>query len=510
MAEAVSKPIAALPTSTSRVEALLRGPSIAERAVETGGALCAATPSIAPGVIEAMTCIAEYERSVSAAGLALPDGSSLGAFDGRDGVFAHSRALGAELYGADDSLILVAGSTSGNQIISKLLAARGATTLTVANAHHSTILALTEDRVDYLRLEVGYDTTFEAALAPSTAQIAGTLRLFPAIDAVWITSPSYEGDVADVAAIAEVCHSNGAILIVDAAWGAHFPFHPDLPEVPCALGADIAVTSLHKLGGGPQGTALLAYRTARVSSLEVEDAQKKVVTTSPSMVLLGGADAAMREMATHGTAHLQRTFNMGSELVARAAADLPKLKAFVPRSASHRDPTRVTFATHGYGMAGYELSQALALRGIVCEKAGTNAITFLMAMGLPDDAPQRIVGAMREALIGELRPVNLQTLSRNPFFGTCSVPACTPWLARRLGRKLGRRVALEDAAGWIATEMLEVYPPGIPVIVPGFPIGRGAVDVVRDALRLGGCVQSTGASNGRLTVISARELAACD
>jgi Orn/Lys/Arg decarboxylase, major domain len=138
--------------------------------------------------------------------------------------------------------------------------------LTVANAHHSTVLALTDDGVDFLRLEVGYDKTFEAALAATAAQIAGALRMFPVVDAVWITSPSYEGDVADIAEIAEACHSQGAILIVDAAWGAHFPFHPHLPDPPCALGADISVTSLHKLGGGPQGTALLTYRITRATT----------------------------------------------------------------------------------------------------------------------------------------------------------------------------------------------------------------------------------------------------
>ena len=78
--------------------------SIATAALEVSGAICAATPSVAPGVVEAMTQIAWTERAASAEGLALSDGSSLGSFNGPAGVFADSRVLGAAVYGSDDSL----------------------------------------------------------------------------------------------------------------------------------------------------------------------------------------------------------------------------------------------------------------------------------------------------------------------------------------------------------------------------------------------------------------------
>jgi len=215
-------------------------------------------------------------------------------------------------------------------------------------------------------------------------------------------------------------------------------------------------------------------------------------------------------MAVNGQAHLQRTFELASELTARAATALPKLAVFTPRNVAGRDPTRITFATHPYAITGYELGQALARRGIVCEKAGSGAITFLMAMGLPDDAPRRIVEGMREVLVEGLRSARVPDRPQNPFLGMCAAPACTPGLARSLARKLGRRVALEHSAGWIATEMLEVYPPGIPVIVPGFPIARGAVEVIRDALRFHGDVQGAGLKDGEITVISPRELTTRD
>src|SRR5690606_30237318 len=77
------------------------------------------------------------------------------------------------------------------------------------------------------------------------------------VSAVAIVSPSYFGAVADVAAIAAVAKRHGVLLIVDGSWGAHFGFHPELPASPTELGADIVISSVHKLGGSLTQTALL-------------------------------------------------------------------------------------------------------------------------------------------------------------------------------------------------------------------------------------------------------------
>lgn len=492
-----------------RLKRLLDQPSVRARSAELRGSVCAATPSLAPGVAETMAEIARDERSVSAANLRLADGTQLGSFSGPEGAFADSRELAAEIYGADEAIVHTGGSTGCNQIVSKALAARGDTVLMVANAHHSTVLALIEDGVDFLRTGVGYDPEYEAAHAVTAEEIRAQLRLHPHVSAVHVVSPTYEGDVADIPAIAAVCHAHGALLIVDSAWGAHFPYHPSLPAPPCALGADIAVTSLHKLGGGPQQTAVLAYRTERVSTAEIEAARMKVDTTSPSMALLGGADTALREMAANGARHLQRTFDLAAELTARALIELPRLTVYRAPAGPLQDPTRVTFGLTGYGLSGFELADALAERGIVCEKASTAAITFLLAMGLGDDAPVLIVAGLREVLSGHREPVAPE-IPVDPFAGLESVPAITPGAAVKRAQRLGVGVELTEAVGLIATQVIEVYPPGIPVVVPGFAISRGAIEVITAARSRGGTVQSSAHFDGRVTVIRPADLPSRD
>ena len=61
-----------------------------------------------------------------------------------------------------------------------------------------------------------------------------------------VGDPSYVGTVGDVAGLAEAAHAHGVPLVVDAAWAAHFGFHPDLPRHALQLGADVVVTSAHK------------------------------------------------------------------------------------------------------------------------------------------------------------------------------------------------------------------------------------------------------------------------
>src|SRR5690606_36807047 len=76
-------------------------------------------------------------------------------------------------------------------------------------------------------------------------------------NSIYVVSPSYFGSTADVQGLAEVAHAHGAALIVDGAWGAHFGFHPDLPESPARLGADLVISSTHKLAGSLTQASML-------------------------------------------------------------------------------------------------------------------------------------------------------------------------------------------------------------------------------------------------------------
>ena len=114
------------------------------------------------------------------------------------------------------------------------------------------------------------------------------------IEAVVITSPSYDGIVSDIARIAQILHSHGIPLIVDEAHGAHFAFHQAFPISALELGADVVIHSLHKTLPALTQTALLHQKGNRVSTEKLEEFLGIYETSSPSYLLMGGISYCLR------------------------------------------------------------------------------------------------------------------------------------------------------------------------------------------------------------------------
>src|SRR5699024_2534237 len=96
-------------------------------------------------------------------------------------------------------------------------------------------------------------------------QVRAVVDNYPEAKAVLLVSPTYEGMVMDIRAIANVTKKQGVSLIVDEAHGAHFSFGEDFPESAVGLGADIVIQSMHKTMPAFTQTALLHVCTDRIS-----------------------------------------------------------------------------------------------------------------------------------------------------------------------------------------------------------------------------------------------------
>src|SRR5207248_7470838 len=130
-----------------------------------------------------------------------------------------------------------------------------------------------------------------------------SLAATPGVRSVFIVSPTYYGMAADVEGCARVAHDAGAALVVDNAWGAHFGFHPRLPESPLRLGADAVLASTHKIVGSLTQSAML--HVARDALIDVEEVARwvrLVRSTSTNSLLLASLDSARRQLAAHGEA----------------------------------------------------------------------------------------------------------------------------------------------------------------------------------------------------------------
>jgi arginine decarboxylase len=430
------------------------------------------------------------------------------------GVFGEAERFAAAAQGADRTMFSVHGSSGSNWVVLRALALerQDAQVLVARSIHHSIINALKAYGLDFRFLPTPYEPRYEALLPPSVEQVAEGLRRVPEALAVLYTSPTYEGLCADTRGIASCVHamSPAAMVIVDEAWGGHLAFHPSLPEHAMAAGADVCVQSTHKLAGGLQQTGLLHWREGRVDSELMEEAYREYVTTSPSYHLLASADAAVRTLAAVGEEALGRAIRLAESLKDGLRAALPDLDwmddaswlASVRAHAPAWDLVKTTIGLSRYSLSGYEVARALVDRGIVIEKAGTQTITLIATFQLAESAVDDTVAALVEILSGcVLEGGARQPMAANPFAAIDDRPVMHPYWARRYAKSIGHELPLRAAIGKVAAEEVEVYPPGIPVILEGFRVSADAVEYLLEARDKGGSIVARDTSLATLRVL---------
>lgn len=199
---------------------------------------------------------------------------------------AIARILGRaeKLWGSRRTFLSVNGSTGG--IFAVLAACGNGGVLAARNCHRSVFNA-----ASYLGLRTEYvipPTVGEYGFFGSVGAAEVGKRLDETgCKAVVVTSPTYEGVLSDTEAIAEQAHARGAVLILDAAHGAHFGLSDAFSG---NSGADVVVTSLHKTLPSLTQTALVHVMSDRVDVAAVSAAMSAFVTSSPSYILMAGVE----------------------------------------------------------------------------------------------------------------------------------------------------------------------------------------------------------------------------
>ena len=198
--------------------------------------------------------------------------------------------------------------------------------------------------------------------------------------------------------------------MVDESWGAHLAFHPDLPAHALSLGADLVVSSTHKIVGSLTQSAMVHLghdAQERIDEHVVDRCVTLVESTSPSALLAGSLDAARRLAATRGRELLDETLQAlaaireavrgieGLDVLDERLVGAPGVHAY--------DPLRLAIDVRGTGADGYELAALLRDRAdIGMELAGENVIVGVFGMAEPAaEQGRRLVAALRE-VIGSL------------------------------------------------------------------------------------------------------------
>ena len=407
--------------------------------------------------------------------------------------------LAAQAWGAQQTWFVLGGASQANQILCLALAmlAPRERRLRVAvqrNVHQSVVygMILADAEVVWLDPEVDDQFGIQHCVSPATLERA----LAPGgIDAAIVVSPTYYGAVSDVAALSEVVArartpSFQTLLVVDEAWGAHFPFGDVFPTSAVTLGADIVTSSIHKNVGSLTQSAMLHVATAEDKlRLTVTDAIRQarhlVKTTSPSSLLFASLDAA-RAYAQGEGGRLLTIAAQRAGWVRAQVATLPGVEVIDERiveraSVAAFDPLRVTLEVTGTGLTGGAVRDALLEAGVEVEFCTHELV--VLAFGLGDGVRDWTRGAV-DALAAIVAHAQERTQAHAPppaagehedgpssesllgFLAASERPvARTTLRAAFLGEF--QDIELERSAGRVCVELVAPYPPGIALVMPG-------------------------------------------
>ena len=392
------------------------------------------------------------------------------------GVLAAAEARAARLWGADFCRFSTGGATHANQAVALAVAGDGDHVVVSRTLHRSLLLGLVlaGQSPVWVRPEVDPATGLPLGVAPATVRRA--LAEHPGVRAVFVGDPSYVGTVGDVAGLADAAHQHGVPLVVDAAWAAHFGFHPDLPRHPLQLGADVMVTSAHKTLPAWSQAALVLARTERVDAARLEAGVEAAATTSPAGAILASTDAARALLERDGEALL------GDAIAATSAARdrLRDVDALVVLDGAGVDPLKLTLVLSGTGADGNPVERDLLAQGLPVESADRDVLVAVVSLADTSTSLDRLASAIAHSV--QQHRGTPRAVVGPAAYRVDPVAALPP---REAFFAAAEAVPLGRAVGRISAELVAPYPPGIPVLAPGEQITAETLDALDEA-RLAG------------------------
>ncbi|MET9494118.1 ornithine decarboxylase [Streptomyces sp. NPDC006552] len=388
----------------------------------------------------------------------------------RGGYLEHAEKLMADAVHAEHTFFTTCGSSLSVKAAMLSVAGPHEKLLIGRDAHKSVVSALILSGIVPVWVEPQWDAERHLAHAPSAADYEAALQAHPDAMGALVTSPTPYGACADLRGIAEACHRRGRPLIVDEAWGAHLPFHPDLPAWAMDAGADVCVTSIHKMGSGLEQGSVFHLQGDLVSPSVLKNRADLWGTTSPSVLIYAGLDGWRRQMALHGRELLTHALDLAAEV----RTGIEKIDGMHvndhddfcgPGRGADLDPLPVVVDLADPGLSGYRAADWLRKhRALNVHLADHRRINVQITYADSRETTDPLLEALRD-LADAARDWDAAPRVEVPDPEELRMEqACLPrdaFFART------EDVPVEKAAGRVAAEMVTPYPPGIPAVLPG-------------------------------------------
>ena len=377
-------------------------------------------------------------------------------------VLKESEALAAQLWGADFARFSTGGSTHANQAVILALGKPGDKVALSRTAHRSVLSALVLAGLEPIWLTPEIDASTGVPLGIPLSELERAIAEKPI--ALLLTEPGYLGTISDLAPLIKKAHERSIPVIVDAAWGAHFGFHPDLPKHVMQLGADALITSVHKALPGYSASALLLARTNLLKADRLEQSFETTHTTSPAGAPLASIDAVRALLQSRGPDLLGALLaNIAKFKVAvQSNFDLPIFLNASDFPAGRFDPAKVVLRANQLGASGVEIESLLIEAGIRVEMADRDTLVFLATLADTEEDFTKLA----QTLIGILKSVADTPRPSATALSWSVIPQVSISMRDAYFADT-ELVGAANAIGRVSADLIAPYPPGVAVIAPG-------------------------------------------
>ncbi|MEW6557518.1 MAG: aminotransferase class I/II-fold pyridoxal phosphate-dependent enzyme [Elusimicrobiota bacterium] len=390
-----------------------------------------------------------------------------------------AQELMAKAYGVQYSFLLVNGSSVGNQAMFLSACKPGDSVILSRNIHKSVLGGIILAGIWPIFVQPKVDQNLDIILDAEPDQIDEAIKKFPEAKAVFITSPTYNGVTSDLLEIANVCHKNNKLLLVDEAHGPHLRFHRDFPISAVEADADIAVQSVHKILSAMSQGSVLHVNSDRVDITKVRKIVSMLQTTSPNYLILSSIDLARRQAVLHGEKLLSEVI-LAAE---RGRKKINKLKNFfcftredIRLRGYDLDVTKLTINVTKTGLSGLEIENLLNEKyNVQVDCADLFNLIAIMGMGSTQADVNKLVDALEDI------DIKYHGVAKNWNLNLPSLTTEMVLIPRDVVlAKDSKRVPLNKAVGHISAQTLTPYPPGIPIIIPGERITKEICDYLHE------------------------------
>lgn len=384
------------------------------------------------------------------------------------GMIKKAQDLAAEAFGADHTFFSVQGTSGAIMTMVMSVCGPGDKILVPRNVHKSVMSAIVFSGATPVFIHPEIDPVLGISHGITPESVEKALEQHPEAKAVLVINPTYFGIAGDLRKIVEIAHSHDIPVLVDEAHGVHIHFHEDLPLSAMQAGADMAATSVHKLGGSMTQSSILNVREGLVSPKRVQTILSMLTTTSTSYLLLASLDAARKRLAIEGKELIEKTIHL-AEKTRDQINEIENLRCIgreiLGTAATYdMDPTKLIVSVKNLGITGYDVEKWLREKfNIEVEMSDLYNILCIITPGDTEDDLQKLVNALRE-LSNECSHQSDNTANPAVLLPDIPVLALTPRDAFYAETEV---VPFEESAGRIIAEFLMVYPPGIPIFIPG-------------------------------------------